>query len=53
MFITANKLGKGLAPVIIPKAVINYFLTKQLIPEYIKNSKDIKDFLMTQRVNKI
>ena len=52
MFITANKLGKGLAPVIIPKAVINYFLTKQPIPEYIKNSKDIKDFLMTQRVNK-
>ena len=52
MFITANKLGKGLAPVIIPKAVINYFLTKQPVSEYIKNSKEIKDFLMTQRVDK-
>ena len=29
MFITEPKLGKGLAPLIIPKAVINYFLTKQ------------------------
>ena len=52
MFITANKLGKGLAPVIIPKAVINYFLTKQSVSEYIKNSTEIKDFLMTQRVDK-
>ena len=52
MFITANKLGKGLAPVIIPKAVINYFLTKQTVPEYIKSSTNIKDFLMTQRVDK-
>ena len=52
MFITANKLGRGLAPVIIPKAVINYFLTKQTVPEYIKSSKDIKDFLMTQKVDR-
>ena len=52
MFITEPRLGKGLAPVIIPKAVINYFLTKQPTSEYIKNSKDIKDFLMYQRVDK-
>lgn len=52
MFITDPRLGKGLAPAIIPKAVINYFLTKQPTSEYIKKSKDIKDFLMYQRVDK-
>lgn len=52
MFITETKIGKGLAPVIIPKAVINYFLTKQPVSEYIRNSKDIRDFLMAQRVDK-
>ena len=52
MFITDPRLGKGLAPAIIPKAVINYFLTKQPISEYIKNSKNIEDFLMYQRVDK-
>ena len=52
MFITDPRLGKGLAPAIIPKAVINYFLTKQPTSEYIKNSKNIKDFLMYQRVDK-
>lgn len=52
MFITDTRLGKGLAPAIIPKAVINYFLTKQPTSEYIKKSKDIKDFLMYQRVDK-
>ena len=52
MFITENKLGKGLAPVIIPKAVINYFLTGESVSAYIKRDKDIKDFLMTQQVDK-
>ena len=52
MFITDPRLGKGLAPAIIPKAVINYFLTKQPTSEYIRNAKDIKDFLMYQRVDK-
>ena len=52
MFITDPRLGKGLAPAIIPKAVINYFLTKQPTSEYIKSSKNIKDFLMYQRVDK-
>lgn len=52
MFITENKLGKGLAPVIIPKAVINYFLTKQPVSEYIRSCTDIHDFLMAQRVDK-
>ena len=52
MFITDPRLGQGLAPAIIPKAVINYFLTKQPTFEYIKSSKDIKDFMMYQRVDK-
>ena len=52
MFITDTKLGKGLAPVVIPKAVINYFLTKQPVSEFIKKDDDIRDFLMTQRVDR-
>nr|DAQ57687.1 MAG TPA: DNA polymerase [Crassvirales sp.] len=52
MFITNTNLGKGLAPVIIPKAVINYFITKQPVSEFIKNSTDIRDFLMSQRCDK-
>lgn len=52
MFITDPRLGKGLAPAIIPKAVINYFLTKESTSSYIKKCKDIKDFLMYQRVDK-
>ena len=52
MFITEPILGKGLAPVIIPKAVINYFLTKEPIRNFILRQKDINDFLMCQRANK-
>lgn len=52
MFITENRLGKGMAPVIIPKAVINYFLTKEPVADFIKRQTDIRDFLMYQRVDK-
>lgn len=52
MFITDNRLGKGLAPAVIPKAVINYFLTKEPVRQFIKRQTDIKDFLMTQTVDK-
>lgn len=52
MFITKTKLGKGLTPTIIPKAVINYFLTKQPVDKYIRNCKDIREFVMGQRVDK-
>lgn len=52
MFITDTRLGKGLAPVVIPKAVINSFLTKEPVSEYIKKQTDIRDFLMSQRVDK-
>ncbi len=52
MFITKNKLGKGLAPVVIPKAVINYFVKGESIDEFVKNDADIRDFLMSQQVDK-
>ena len=52
MFITENKLGKGLAPVVIPKAVINYFLTKQPVSEFVEKDRNICDFLMTQNVDR-
>lgn len=52
MFATETKLGKGLTPTIVPKAVINYFLTKEPVDKYIRSCKDIKEFVMGQRVNK-
>ena len=52
MFVTETTLGKGLAPVVIPKAVINYFLTGENISDFIKLQTDIKDFLIGQRVDK-
>ena len=52
MFITKNKLGKGLAPVVIPKAVINYFVKGEQVEEFIKSDRDIRDFLMSQQVDK-
>lgn len=52
MFRTEPVLGKGLAPAVIPKAVINYFLTKQPVSEFIRQQTDIHDFLMSQRTDK-
>jgi len=52
MFITKNKLGKGLAPVVIPKAVINYFVHHIPVTETIEKDREIRDFLMSQAVDK-
>jgi hypothetical protein len=52
MFITKNKLGKGLAPVVIPKAVINYFVKGEPIEDFIKNDRTIQDFLFSTAVDK-
>ena len=49
MFRIEPTIGKGLAPTVIPKAVINYFLTKQPVSEFIRQQTDIRDFLMCQR----
>ena len=52
MFITKTKLGKGLAPVVIPKAVINYFVHHIPVTETIEKDRNIRDFLMSQAVDK-
>lgn len=51
-FITSVKLGKGLTPKIIPKAVIAYFKDRIPIEDTIKNCTDIKDFLMSEKTGK-
>ena len=51
-FITEVKLGKGLTPKIIPKAVIAFFKDNIPIEETVKNCKDIKDFLMSEKTGK-
>lgn len=52
MFITEPVLGKGLAPTIIPEAVINYFVYNIPVEDTIHNCNDIRKFLMSQRVDK-
>lgn len=52
MFITTVKLGKGLTPKIIPKAVINFFKNGVSVEETIKGCKDIRDFLMSEKTGK-
>ena len=52
MFITKTKLGKGLAPVVIPKAIIAYFTQGTPVAEFIEKDTDIRDFLMSQAVDK-
>ena len=52
MFITKTKLGKGLQPVVIPKAVIAYFTQHIPVTEFVKKDRDIRDFLMSQAVDK-
>lgn len=51
-FITSVKLGKGLTPKIIPKAVIAYFKDGIPVEDTIKNCTDIKDFLMSEKTGK-
>ena len=52
MFITEPVLGKGLAPTIIPEAVINYFVYNIPVEDTIHNCNDIRKFLMSQRVDR-
>lgn len=52
MFITETSLGKGLTPVIIPEAVIAYFVDNKPIEQTIRECKDIRKFVMGQRVGK-
>lgn len=50
MFITAVKLGKGLTPKIIPKAIISFFKDGISVEDTIKNCTDIRDFLMSEKL---
>lgn len=52
IFITTVKLGKGLTPKIIPKAVINFFKDGVSVEDTIKNCTDIRDFLMSEKTGK-
>jgi hypothetical protein len=52
MFITTVKLGKGLTPKIIPKAVISFFKDGIPVEDTIKNCTDIRDFLMFEKTGK-
>ena len=52
MFITAVKLGKGLTPKIIPKAVISFFKDGISVEDTIKNCIDIRDFLISEKTGK-
>lgn len=52
MFITAVKLGKGLTPKIIPKAVISFFKDGIPVEDTIKNCTDIRDFLRSEKTGK-
>lgn len=52
MFITTVKLGKGLTPKIIPKAVINFFKNGVPVEDTIKGCQDIRDFLMAEKTGK-
>lgn len=51
-FITKVKLGKGLSPKIIPKAIEKYFLEDIKPKDYIPTVTDIKDFLMSEKTGK-
>lgn len=51
-FITEIGLNNSMTPVVVSKAVINYFLNKKPIDKFVKEDKDIRDFLMSQSVNR-
>lgn len=52
LFIDKVSLGKGMQPMIIPKAINAYFADGVPIEQTIKNSRDINDFLTYQKVGK-
>lgn len=52
VFITETKLGKGLTPKIIPKAIQAYFLYNTPVEDTLANATDIKDFLMSEKTGK-
>lgn len=51
-FVDETNLGKGMAPKVIAKALINYFVYNISPEETLKKDRDIKDYLTYQRVSK-
>lgn len=52
LFINKVSLGKGMQPMIIPKALINYFADGIPVEATVYGSRDINDFLTYQKVDK-
>lgn len=52
LFIDEVVLGKGMQPMIIPKAINNYFTNNIPVEETIKSSKNLNDFITYQKVDK-
>lgn len=52
LFIDSPILGKGLAPLIVPKAINAYFVERKSPEETIKSDKEILDFCTFQKVAK-
>ena len=52
VFITKTKLGKGLTPKIIPKAIQAYLLNDIPVEDTLHKATDIKDFLMSEKTGK-
>lgn len=52
LFIDEVSLGKGMAPMIIPKALCNYFVNGISPEESLKNDTDIRDYCTYQKVDK-
>ena len=52
LFINKVSLGKGMQPMIIPKALINYFADGISVEDTVYGSKDINDFITYQKVDK-
>lgn len=52
LFIDEISLGKGMAPMIIPKALVNYFVNGISPEESLKNNTDIRDYCTYQKVDK-
>lgn len=52
LFIDEVTLGRGMAPIVIPKALCNYFVNGISPEETLKNNTDIRDYCTYQKVNK-
>ena len=52
LFIDSISLGKGMAPMVVPKALCNYFINGTSPEEFLKSDTDIRDYCTYQKVDK-